>query len=652
MDREFSQQQADRSPAPDQGGSAPSEAFIRDAVSQAHPNALRVALYQATGDAELAAMELELRPVWGGAYFQLALKDTDLERLRDKAVAYLRGHPAAEARLPDDRQTRALMDTFNQGPVSDFTFEMGKEELSFDEFPRGVEWRDEPPETVKAAFPVIVIGAGAAGLTAAVQLQRLGLPYVVIDRSDGVGGTWHTNDYPDSRVDIASHNYQLSYMRNYPWRHWFATQPELKAYLNEIADRHALRGHIRLSTEAIEARWEEGSASWHVRVRGADGAEEVLVGRALISAAGLFNQPNLPDIPGIESFAGPMFHSTNWDQGYDWAGRHIAQIGVGSTGAQLAPRLARDAASLTIYQRSPQFVGKRDGYRDVVGPNQQWLFDHMPYYWNWYCFALFHTTFDVDGLQNYDRAWQAKGGRVSERNDRLRAHLQDYIRQKVGHRPDLLAKVQADYPPLARRLIADNGWYDALLQDNVDLVTDRIERITPTGIVTVDGQERFCDLIVLCSGFKTERYLWPVRYEGRDGLTLEQAWERDGARSYLGITVPDFPNLFIVYGPNGQARAGGLMGWLEIWVRYALRSIVGMIEGDIASMSCRRDVHDAYNARMDRALEDCTWSAPEAKSYYINEHGRQNTNMPWLPGEYYAWVKEPDFADYELRPCS
>lgn len=627
----------------------PSPDFLQRAVTLAHPNALRAALYQATGDPELAAMTLSPRPVWGGTYFQLTLDEADLVRLREKAVAYLSHLPSKAPPPPDDAELRRLMDVFNQGPVSDFTFEMGKEELSFDEFPRGVEWTHEPSAEAKAAFPVLVIGAGAAGLTAAVQLERLGLPYTVVDRSDGVGGTWHVNDYPDCRVDIASHNYQLSYMRNYRWGHWFATQPELKAYLNEIADGFDLRKNIRLNTELVEARWDEAAALWRVRLRGPDGQEEEQTYRAVISGAGLFNQPHLPDIEGIGSFAGRIFHSTGWDHAYDWAGKRIALVGVGSTGAQLAPRLAKEAAQLTIYQRSPQFVGKRDGYRDPVAPELQWLFDNMPAYWNWYCFALFHMTFDVDGLQNYDRAWQQGGGRVSERNDNLRAHLQAYIRERVGHRPELLTKLMADYPPLARRLIADNGWYDALLQDNVELVTDRIERITPTGIRTADGAERPADLLVLCSGFKTERYLWPVRYEGRNGVTLQEAWEQDGARSYLGITIPGFPNLFVAYGPNGQARAGGLMGWLEIWVRYALRSIVHMIEEDIGSMDVRRDVHDAYNARMDEALADCIWSAPEAKSYYINEHGRQNTNMPWLPGDYYAWVREPDFADYELR---
>lgn len=627
----------------------PSVEFLKRAVAQAHPNALRLALYQGTGDQELARMKLEPKPVWGGTYFQLTLADEDVARVRDKAVDYLLGQPRPDLRAPEEARVRSLMEVFNGGPVSDFTFEMGKEELSFEEFPRGVEWEKEPSEAAKTAFPVIVIGAGVAGLCAGVQLQRLGIPYVIIDRNNGVGGTWHTNDYPDCRVDIASHNYQLSFMRNHPWQHWFATQPELKQYLEQVAERFDVAPHIRLNTEMIEARWEEGSSTWQVRIRDAEGRESTLSARALISGAGLFNQANLPDIEGIHSFQGRMFHSTQWEHDYDWSGKKVALIGVGSTGAQLAPRLAQDAESLTIFQRSAQFVGKRDGYRDPVSAEIQWLFDNMPYYWSWYCFTLFHTTFDVDGLQNYDPEWQRKGGAVSERNDNLRDHLKAYIREKVGHRPDLMAKLDADYPPLARRLIADNGWYDALLRPNVELVTEPIASITPGGVRTQDGNERAFDLIVLCSGFKTERYLWPVRFEGRGGVTLEQAWEKDGARAYLGITVPGFPNLFIAYGPNGQARAGGLMGWLEIWVRYSVKAIVKMIEEGIDSIDCRRDVHDDYNDRMDKALENCTWSAPEAKSYYINEHGRQNTNMPWLPGDYYHWVKNPDLADYELR---
>lgn len=623
------------------------ERLIRAAVEKAHPNALRVALYQATADPALAAMPAERKPFWGGTYYQVMLADGDVEVLRRKALDYLLSNPAATNELPSDVVLRRYMEIFNGGVVDDFTFAMGKEELSFEDFPRGVDWESEPSQNAKAAFHVIIIGAGAAGLAAAVQLDRLGVPYTVVERNAGVGGTWWTNDYPDSRVDIVSHNYQLSFMRNYPWQHYFATQPELKAYFQMIAETYDLLDRIRFNTELVEAQWDEETASWHTRLRHADGTEQTLVGQVLISAAGLFNQPNLPDIAGIESFKGRIFHTTAWDHSYNPAGKRVGLIGVGSTGAQLVPALARSAAALSVFQRSPQWVGKRDGYRDRVDAEVQWLFDNMPYYWNWYCFALFHTMFDIEGLQTYDRAWQAAGGFVSERNDLLRENLKEYVGAKVGHRPDLARHLIPDFPPLAKRLIADNGWYDALLRPNVELVTEGIERITPSGILTRDGCHRDFDLIVLCAGFRTNAYLWPVRYEGRNDQTLEQAWEKDGARAYLGMTVPNFPNLFIVYGPNAQARAGGLMAWLEIWVRYAVKSIAMMIENGVRSMDCRPEIYEDYNKRLDHTLEECIWGG--AKSYYVNEHGRQNTNMPWHPRDYYNWVRKPNFDDYRLR---
>jgi 4-hydroxyacetophenone monooxygenase len=625
-----------------------SEDFRRAAVEQAHPNALRIALLQATGDATLANMKLGRRPIWGGTYSELFLSDADLASLRDKACAFLRTPSRNPDDSPGDANLRNLMDVFCDDVVDDFTFQMGKEELGFEQFPRGVDWPRAPERSKRNAFPVLVVGAGAAGLSAAVQLKRLEIPFIIIERNSDVGGTWLTNNYPGLRVDTASYNYQLSFMGGYSWKHYFALQPELLDYFDTVADRFNLRGHIRFQTEVKNAEWDDDAATWRVTVRDTNGRSETLDARAIISAAGLFNRPNKPEIQGFETFRGKVINSAEWDHSYDWSNKRIALIGVGSTGAQLMPVLAKRAASLTVFQRSPQWVGRRDGYRDAISDELRWLFRAMPNYRNWYCFALFSAFFDVNGLQNFDREWQATGGMVSQRNDALRAELTDYIHTKIGGRTDLLAKLVPDFPPLAKRLIADNGWYDALLQPNVELVTDHIKCVNPQGIVTTDGIEREFDLIVLCSGFETERYLWPAQYTGRDGLTLEQAWSIDGARAYLGMTVPGFPNLFMIYGPNGQARAGGVMAWLEISARYAVDAIAMMIDQDIDFIDCRQQVFDDYNARMDRALDDCIWSAPIAKSYYVNKYGRQNTNMPWLPSDYYRWTRKPVFTDYEI----
>lgn len=624
------------------------EAEVRAALEQATPNVLRMALYQATRDPELAAMRVDKQPFWGGAFQVAMLAEEHVATVREKAWQFLRNGTAHDiAPDPSEAELRAMMDLLNGEPISDFSYGMGRGDLVKDEFPLGVEWSNEPPDAVKQAFQVVIVGAGLAGMAAAIQLRKLGIPYVVIERNSGVGGTWRVNDYPEARVDIASHHYQYSFMKRYPWKHYFATQPELKEYAEAVATRYDLKRNIRFETELTGAKWDEGAAAWRLIVRGADGRDETLTANALISAAGLFNAPNMPDISGIESFKGKMFHTTQWDHGFDYAGKRAGLIGTGSTGCQLMPEIARKAAHLTVYQRSQQWVSAIEGYREPVSGEVQWLFDKFPNYWGWYSYFIFSINMgDPEGLQNFDPEWQKSGGLISKRNDNLREHNKSYILSKIGHDPELVRKLMPDFPPFAKRPVVDNGWFDALNRDNVDLVTEPIDRITPKGVLTRDGQEREFDLIILGAGFKVERYLWPVHYEGRDGVTLERAWDCDGARAYLGTTVPGFPNLFIIYGPNGQARAGGLIKWLEIWSRYAVASVVKLIESGRRIMDVKRDVFDDYNARMDEAMKQCVWY--HAESYYVNDKGRQGVNMPWKPAQYYEWIREPKLDEYRL----
>jgi 4-hydroxyacetophenone monooxygenase len=605
-----------------------------------------MALYQATHDPQLAEMSVHKAPYCGGAFLVTVLDEKYWNTVRQKALDFLRGGATERPPIVSKTEVRRMMELFAGEPVSDFAFAVGCANLTEEEFPLGAAWDNEPGADIKEKFKVIIIGAGFAGLATAVQLGRLGIPYVVIEREGGVGGTWWINDYPEARVDIASHHYQLSFMKNYPWKHWFAPQAELKQYAEAVVVRYGLKPHIRLNTLLTAARWDDVSATWRVSLRAQDGKEEILSANVLLSAAGLFNAPNMPDIPGLDTFRGKIFHTTQWDHSYDYAGKRIAQIGVGSTGAQLLPEIARKGAEVSVFQRSPQWVSGIPGYRDPVPAEVQWLFDSFPHYCNWYGFFNTLTNLgDIDGLpQNFDPEWRKAGGLVSHRNDSLRQHNIEYIKSKLGHKPDLVKKLTPDYPPFAKRPVVDNGWFDALDRDNVELVTESIERITPKGVSTRDGVEREFDLIVVCAGFKTERYLWPVRYEGRNGVTLEEEWNKDGARAYLGVTVPGFPNLFTLYGPNAQARAGGLIMWLEIWSRYATQSIVKMIEGGHRSLEVKRDVCESYNSRMDDELKQCVWSS--VKSYYINEFGRQGTNMPWRPGEYFEWIKAPDLGDY------
>lgn len=621
------------------------EAYARRALDMANLNALRIALLQATGDQELAEMKVVTESFWLGTYDVAAIAPEHASAIKDKAIAFLKSNARDKCPLPNDAELRRLMDLFTGGKVNDFIFNYGKEELSFDEFPRGVAWRNEPSAAVKAAFKVIIVGAGVSGIVTAIQLDRLGIPYTIIERNAGVGGTWWTNDYPDARVDIPSHHYQLSFMKNYPWKHWFATQEELKKYIQTIAEQYGILPHIRFNTELTSAKWDQAKKKWVVALEATDGVATMAEANVVISAAGLFNEPNLPDIPGIESFGGKMFHTTQWDHTYDYRGKRVGLIGVGSTGAQLMPRVAQDAAQLTVFQRSPQWVAKMDGYRDQIPEEVQWMFDRIPHYWNWYCYSVFHTMFADDGaLSAIDPEWQKAGGLINRRNDNLRKNITGYIATELAHDPELAKKCTPAFAPFAKRLVVDNGWFDALKRPNVSLVTEGIERITANGILTKDGNHHDHDLLVLGAGFKTERYLWPTQYEGQGGLTLEGAWEKDGARAYLGIALPKFPNLFIIYGPNMQARAGGLFAWLEIWSRYAVSAIAQMLEDGKSTIEVRQDIYDAYNASLDEADERCIYR--EIKSYYLNKQGRQGVNNPFPPSDFYSWVRTPNFTDY------
>lgn len=625
------------------------EALIAAALDQANLNALRMALYQQTGDPQLAEMRAESRPIRGGAMFIPALAREDRSIVKAKALDYLRRGPAAPAPQPTLEETQHLLTMFGAPTESPSAARLAFEELAFEDMPRAVAWTRVPSPQVLARYKVTIIGAGISALSAAIRLKALGIPFEIFERQAGIGGTWHLNDYPEARVDVSNFVYQFKFEKNYPWQGSFAAQPEIKAYLEYIVDKYGLREFITLDTEITQGRWDEDQQHWALTLRGPDGGERSATTKILVSASGLFSTPNLPDIEGLGTFKGKVFHTTNWDHGYDLKDKHIALIGTGSSGAQLMPRLARDAASLAVFQRTPNWVLPVEAYRDPVTAEQRWLLDNMPYYWNWFCYAAFLTDLQIEPLQVLDVDWEGAGGGVNERNDLLKAFLENHLERKFADRPDLIEKCRPSYPPAARRLVIDNGWYDALLQANVALVSEPIARITEDAIVTRDGQARAVDMIVLGSGFKTSQYLWPAKYVGRKGRTPSDLWAADGARAYMGMTMPGFPNFFMFYGPNGQARAGGFHGWADTCACYILKIVTAMIEKGADSVDVREDVFRDYNARLDVAMTPLIWGGRGAGSYYLNEHGRSGVNMPWTVQEFYAWIMEPDLTDFELR---
>ena len=503
----------------------------------------------------------------------------------------------------------------------------------------------------RAAFPVVVIGCGQSGLLAGIRLQEAGIPFTIVEKNAGVGGTWWENSYPGARVDVGNHFYCYSFEPSDHWTEYFAQQPELQRYFQSVMDKYAIGPHVRWETEVLGATWDEDSATWSVRTRAADGTEDVLVARAVISAVGQLNRPNVPGIAGAESFAGPAFHSARWDHGVDLSGRRVAMIGAGASGFQIAPTIAPEVEHLTVFQRTAQWMFPNPNYHASVGPGVRWALRHLPFYGRWYRFLIFWPGCDK-GLEaaRVDPDYPDQQRAVSETNEFTRQMFTDWIVGQVGDDPDLIAKVVPDYPATGKRTLQDNGaWLGALTRDNVDLVRTAIDHIEPDAVVTVDGVRYPADVLVYATGFQATEVLAPMAITGRDGVDLRGLWgERPAA--YLGITVPGFPNFFCMYGPGTNlAHGGSLIFHSECQMRYITECIDALIVGGHRTMEPRQERYDDWHERSQREMRGLVWSQPSIEhSFFKNSAGEIHVLSPWRIVDYWAWTKEPDLDDFVL----
>ncbi len=506
---------------------------------------------------------------------------------------------------------------------------------------------DVAPDT---AFDVVVIGAGMSGLLAAHRLQQAGVPFLIFEKNDDVGGTWLENTYPGCRVDNPNHNYSFSFAQRHDWPFHFSTQDVLLDYFRRCADAFGLRDRVQYSTEVRSATWSERDRTWTVVVRRADGTEDRVVAHAVISAVGQLNRPLYPDIAGRESFAGPAFHSARWDHTIDLSGKRVAVIGTGASAVQFVPEIAPVVGELLVFQRTPPWLGPTDDYHAEVEPGLRWLYAHVPSYSEWNRFLIFWKMGDgvLAGVR-VDPDWDPKDNSVSLFNDILRQLLTGYLTQQFQARPDLLERVIPHYPPAAKRLLRDNGaWPGALLRDNVQLLTGTIREITTTGIVTADGVTHDVDVIIYGTGFQASKFLTPMQVTGRDDVDLHEHWKGD-ARAYLGITVPGFPNLFCLYGPNTNIVINGsIIYFSECGVRYILGCLGMLLGGGHAALDVHTDVHDDFNERVDAENALMAWGWSEVSSWYKNEHGHVAQNWPFTLLEYWQRTLAPDPAEYEL----
>ena len=482
----------------------------------------------------------------------------------------------------------------------------------------------------------------------AVQLERLRIPYVLYDRRSEIGGTWSIHKYPDIRVDTLSITYEFSFEDEYPWSEYFARGEEVRTYLEFISKKYGVHEHTRLGHDLEDARFDDESLTWHLTFQGPDGERVERDVNMVVSAAGVFAKTKLPDIDGIDEFEGTIVHPTQWTSELDMQGKRVAVIGNGSTGVQLMAPVAEKAEHLSVFQRTPQWIAPRPNYGRSVEPEVRWLLDHLPGYWNWsrYTSIIGLMTWHEDFLVP-DPEWEKKGGHITKKSEDLREFLVGYIKEQVGDRPDLLEKLVPDYAPMVRRPVVDNNWYKSLTRDNVDLVTSGIERLTKNGIETSDGKHHEVDLIVFATGFEVDKFLWPAEYRGEKGVNLRDYWGPKSPRAYLGMMVPQFPNLFIMYGPNSQPVSGGvsLPSWFQIWAAFIAQCLDTMFEEGHSQVAVKEEAFENYNAQLDAVGSDLAFikdARSVERNYYVDADGRLVVNTPHETAELYEMMKTPN----------
>jgi 4-hydroxyacetophenone monooxygenase len=632
------------------------DAVIDDAVSYADPVMLRGLLYQLTGDEEVASTEVTVTPP-GDIVPPVLARESDVEFLRAKAASYLKAHRDAGAGPidigPRDRLARSLALAAGVEEVPPVDLECWLEELGLDPHVRGLTWQRPPPPERLASFSVVVIGAGMGGLNAAVQLKHAGIEFTVLDKNSGVGGTWFENVYPGARVDSPSRTYTHIFGVGIDLSNPFCDRAENQRYFNRVADDFDVRRHIVFDTEVVSLRWEEEEATWEVTAKGLQG-ESVWHPSVVISAVGMLSRPSIPHIEGASDFRGLSFHTARWPQDLDLVGLRIGVIGTGCSGIQLVPELAPLTGHVVVFQRSPQWLFDRQGYRLPYPPQVTWLDQNFPYFRNFMRFRAqwLMGPYLSGPLREVDPTFDHPHAR-SAVNKRLRDERVAFIERKFASRPDLIEKMVPAFPPYARRPVmvdADYCYYDALLRDDVTLVTEGIDRITPSGIRTVEGTEHEFDVIVFATGFKANELLWPMEVRGLDGRSIEDLWSKDGPRAYLGSMAPGFPNFFMIYGPNMNAYGGlGVLNLEEMAVRFTLDRIEHLLLNDRRSVDVTEAAYLRWNKTLDERESSRIYMDLRAKSYYQNEHGRSATNCPFYGTEMWHWLRRPALEDLIVR---
>ena len=478
---------------------------------------------------------------------------------------------------------------------------------------------------------VAIVGGGLSGIGATAMLRRAGIgDVVVLERAGEVGGTWRDNTYPGCACDVPSALYSFTFAPNPSWGRLYAGQPEIRAYAERVAREHGVDEHVVTGAEVLGADWDDDAQRWRIETTQGGWSAQ-----ALISATGPWSEPVFPDVPGLDTFEGTVFHSSRWDHDHDLSGRNVAVIGTGASAVQFVPRIQPRAERLTVFQRTAQWVlPKADR---AVTPFEQSLYRRFPLTQRALREAMYHG-FELGG--------------VLQRNPRLIGPVQRlaarHLRRSVAD-PALRAALTPDHTLGCKRILFSNDWYRALTRENVDLVPHAVTEVRPRSVVGADGIERPADTLILGTGFTITELPIAARVRGRDGRSLDDVW--DGSPTgYLGNVVSGFPNLFIVLGPNvgnGHTSATVL---IEMQTQFAIDALRRMERDGIASADVRPEVQDAFNAEVQRRVQGTVWNAGGCRSYYLDRNGRNSTMFPGSTLELRRRMRF-DPAEYALAPA-
>jgi cation diffusion facilitator CzcD-associated flavoprotein CzcO len=495
----------------------------------------------------------------------------------------------------------------------------------------GTEAAVQRSDATRRRSEVLIVGAGFGGVAAAIELKRHGISDVtILDRAADLGGTWFYNSYPGCACDVPSHLYSFSYHQRRDWSRLCSPQQEIHDYLADVAQQNDVARLIHTDRTVTSCSWDETACRWRVNTAQGD----VYESDAIVLATGQLHQPALPQIEGIDSFAGHSFHSSRWDHDYELAGKRVAVVGTGASAVQFVPQVAAEAARLTVFQRTGNwFLPRRNrtypplvraAIRFVPGLQafrRQFMFE--------YCESL---TAAIRHPNTFGRLLALRSAGF------MRRQLRD---------PEVRRKAWPDYTFGCKRVLFSSDFLPALQRSNVELITEPIERVVPMGIVTGDGRLHELDAIVWGTGFRTTQFMLPMEVRGVAGSVLSQAWA-DGAHAHLGMTVPQFPNMFLMYGPNTNTSGGSIIFYLEAQAAYIRQALEQLRRRQACAIEVRADVEASSDRALQARFAGTAWT--RCKSWYRDEHGRVVANWPGYMREYLDAARMLKASDFKFTP--